>query len=88
MTQTCLHCQEPFAEYDTVVGVAIMQAAGVFGVFVPALAHLECDYRAKVGGIGHHLNHDYWCDQMHDPDGGRTYRQSALEVAAGHYGWN
>jgi hypothetical protein len=36
--------------------------------------------RTALGGIGHLENHAYWCKEMHDPDGGRTLRQSALEV--------
>jgi hypothetical protein len=33
-----------------------------------------------MGGIGHLTDHYYWCKQMNDPDGGFTYRQSALLV--------
>jgi hypothetical protein len=47
-----------------------------------ARAHRECLLRSVLGGIGHLEDHGYWCGQMHDPDGGRTYRQSALEVDA------
>lgn len=36
--------------------------------------------RSVASGIGHIEKHEYWCLQEHDPDGGRTYRQSALEV--------
>lgn len=43
-------------------------------------AHRECLLRNVMGGIGHLENHNYWCNEMHDPDGGRTYRQSGLEV--------
>lgn len=42
--------------------------------------HRECSLRGVLGGIGHHLNHAYWCGEMHDPDGGHTYRESALLV--------
>ena len=44
------------------------------------LAHRECLLRSVMGGIGHLEDHAYWCQDMGDPDGGRTYRQSALEV--------
>ena len=44
--------------------------------------HQECTYRNVVGGIGHLENHTLWCTHRGDPDGGRTYRQSALEVWA------
>jgi hypothetical protein len=44
--------------------------------------HRECALRNVVGGIGHIEDHAKWCGQIHDPDGGRTYRQSAIEVDA------
>jgi hypothetical protein len=44
------------------------------------LAHRECLLRSVIGGIGHLEDHAHWCLDMGDPDGGRTYRQSALEV--------
>jgi hypothetical protein len=44
--------------------------------------HKECGFRAVSGGIGHFEDHHYWCQTRHDPDGGRTRRQSALEVWA------
>lgn len=43
-------------------------------------AHRECMLRSAVGGIGHLIAHDWWCDIKHDPDAGLTYRQSALLV--------
>jgi hypothetical protein len=46
----------------------------------PGVAHRPCLLRSVVGGIGHLENHARWCLIEHDPDGGRTYRQSALEV--------
>jgi hypothetical protein len=42
--------------------------------------HRECALRDTLGGIGHHEDHARWCVQGHDPDGGRSRRQSALEV--------
>jgi hypothetical protein len=44
-------------------------------------AHRACMMRSVIGGIGHLEDHDFWCAVMNDPDGGRTYYQSALEVA-------
>lgn len=44
--------------------------------------HRECLLRAVTGGIGHLEDHDFWCLTMHDPDGGRTHRESALLVDA------
>lgn len=46
----------------------------------PLPVHRECAFRISMGGIGHFENHLYWCVEMHDPDGGRTARQSALAV--------
>ena len=44
--------------------------------------HKECGFRAVSGGIGHFEDHNYWCQTVHDPDGGRSVRQSSLEVWA------
>ena len=43
-------------------------------------AHSECLLRSVLGGIGHHEDHQRWCVQENDPDGGRSFRQSAIEV--------
>jgi hypothetical protein len=43
--------------------------------------HRECMYREVMGGIGHHEDHAHWCGYpLYDPDGGRTRRQSSIEV--------
>lgn len=42
--------------------------------------HRECSLRSVLGGIGHLRDHDHWCTRMGDPDGGRSYRESALAV--------
>jgi hypothetical protein len=44
------------------------------------LAHRECLLRSVMGGIGHLTDHWHWCVAMHDPDGGMSYRQSAIAV--------
>lgn len=44
------------------------------------LVHRECALRNVIGGIGHLTDHYLWCTINSDPDGGRTYRQSAIEV--------
>lgn len=44
------------------------------------MAHRECLLRSVMGGIGHLADHAHWCLTMHDPDGGYTYRESALLV--------
>lgn len=46
----------------------------------PLIAHRECAFRAVFGGIGHYLNHDFWCIEMGDPDGGLSYRESSLQI--------
>lgn len=46
------------------------------------LSHRACLLRMVLGGIGHLEDHAYWCTKMHDPDGGRTARQSGIEVLA------
>lgn len=43
-------------------------------------SHRECLLRSVLGGIGHLTDHEFWCNQMHDPDGGKTCRESALLV--------
>lgn len=48
----------------------------------PAPVHRECSFRSVMGGIGHWQDHYYWCIQHGDPDGGETYRESALKVWA------
>lgn len=42
--------------------------------------HRECSLRSVMGGIGHWNNHVAWCIDRHDPDGGYSYRESALMV--------
>jgi hypothetical protein len=68
---TCELCAEALTLRDDVVPMNPFQ-----------VAHRECLLRCVLGGIGHLENHELWCNQRHDPDGGRTYRQSALEVWA------
>lgn len=64
---TCQLCEQPVK-------------LGEQGKLLTMLAHRVCLLRSAMGGIGHLENHTYWCNQMHDPDGGRSYYQSALEV--------
>lgn len=79
MSIDCLLCSEPITDHPS---TCVPTALFVDGVFEPRLAHRECMLRSVTGGIGHHEDHAYWCVEMHDPDGGRSYRQSALEVDA------
>lgn len=74
----CPMCDEVIEEWDLFdpMGFNTEQHKGVM------MVHRDCLLRSVMGGIGHHENHEYWCKQIGDPDGGRTYRQSAKEVAA------
>lgn len=69
MPPNCILCSEP------------IESLNVVRIW-PGFAHQECGLREVLGGIGHHEDHSYWCLNVGDPDGGRSYRQSALEVTA------
>lgn len=43
-------------------------------------AHRACMVREVLGGIGHHIAHDYWCVDRGDPDAGLDRWQSAQLV--------
>lgn len=68
--EPCGLCDEPIVEGQ--------QGSFMNGGQVPV--HRECSLRSVLGGIGHHEDHQLWCVERRDPDGGRSYRQSALEV--------
>lgn len=53
--------------------------AGV--TFNPRDQHVACALRSTLGGIGHLMDHAYWCGERGDPDAGLSYRESALFVA-------
>lgn len=72
----CAWCCEPIGATDQ--GTLLATLTG------PEPIHRECGFRQVMGGIGHHEDHALWCGERHDPDGGRTARQSALEVWALH----
>lgn len=44
--------------------------------------HRECAFREVMGGIGHHLDHDKYCQGDDGPDGGVSKRTSSLMVWA------
>lgn len=67
----CGLCEEPLTPADDVRPL---------GGVPSGRAHRECLLRSVMGGIGHHENHLMWCIERGDPDGGRSYRASALEV--------
>ena len=73
----CVLCHDEIKESDqgSFMGTTDLTFAFTFGP-----VHRECSLRGVLGGIGHHLDHAYWCGEMHDPDAGFTYRQSALLV--------
>jgi hypothetical protein len=72
--ERCLLCDEPIE--------ADHQGSFVYDETGPRPVHQECSLRMVLGGIGHLEDHHRWCTGEGDPDGGRTYRQSALEVWA------
>ena len=74
----CALCEEPIAEGDQGSFMGTARLEQPFGAYGPV--HRECSLRGVLGGIGHHLNHTYWCGERHDPDGGFTYRESSLQV--------
>ncbi len=79
MNMDCVLCGERITDHPSMCA-PISTLVG--DVVENRLAHRECMVRSVTGGIGHLEDHDYWCVKMGDPDGGRTYRQSAIEVAA------
>ena len=79
MNMDCLLCGEPITDHPSLCAPTWSLEDGEWQ---QRLAHRECMLRSVTGGIGHLEDHDYWCVKMGDPDGGRTYRQSAIEVAA------
>ena len=42
--------------------------------------HRACGLRSVIGGIGHLIDHDHFCNTARDPDAGLDYRTSALLV--------
>jgi hypothetical protein len=70
----CPLCHEPVTDEQYTHPMMTLEGSG--------WAHRECLLRAVWGGIGHLEDHAHWCGRVGDPDGGRSYRQSALEVDA------
>jgi len=71
----CIWCDEVIVDGDQGTWHGALD-----GGFQPI--HRECALREVTGGIGHLTDHQQWCVEADDPDGGRTPRQSALEVWA------
>ena len=78
--EQCVWCEEAIQQGD--------QGSFMYGVWRDSLTprpiqpvHRECSLRSVIGGIGHLEDHAFWCKGPgNDTDGGRTKRQSALEV--------
>ena len=70
-TGICVYCDEAILPHDAWTPLNAAQ-----------YGHYECGLREVMGGIGHHLGHEYWCKQQHDTDAGLTHRQSAKMVVA------
>lgn len=73
--EPCVLCTELIGAGDQ--GSFMFTPEGVLGP-----VHRECSLRSVLGGWGHHADHALWCLERHDPDGGLTYRKSALAVWA------
>lgn len=71
--EDCVLCETPI-EVDHQGSFMHELGGGLRGV------HRECNLRSVVGGIGHLRDHARWCVREHDPDGGLSYRESALAV--------
>ena len=73
---TCCVCDEEILDGE------VLAPGLIFLDGVERRAHTECMLRSVIGGIGHHEDCSFWCGQMNDPDGGRSKRESARQVAA------
>jgi hypothetical protein len=83
--QECELCEEQIAEGDQgsfMGGWRWGTGEPAERVGVKSPVHRECSLRAVLGGIGHLTDHVGWCTELHDPDGGMSYRQSAIAVWA------
>jgi hypothetical protein len=82
--ERCLLCEEKIEEGQSGTYVSTMDADPLVGLRYAATepVHKECSLRSVLGGIGHHVKHDYWCKVRGDPNAGLTYRESALLVWA------
>lgn len=67
--RTCMSCRENFQEGDN-------------GAIMPNnyATHRECHLRSVVGGIGHLVDHSFFCHGELGTDAGLSYRASSLLV--------
>jgi hypothetical protein len=90
MMDNCLLCDEPIEpepmKYGSDSNTRSMTeiTTDVYGRPVGRMRqiHRECGLREVVGGVGHLVAHEYWCEQKHNPDAGFSYRESARIVWA------
>lgn len=68
----CMGCQEPIVQ-------------GENGCIYPTgfATHRECSLRGAIGGIGHLVDHAFYCSGI-GPDAGLSYRESAKLVWEWH----
>lgn len=71
----CMSCEEAIVE-------------GENGAIMPTgfATHRECALRSALGGIGHLVDHGFYCRGELGPDAGLSYRLSALLVWEWHHG--
>jgi hypothetical protein len=68
-----MYCQEHFEEGDN-------------GAIMPTgfAQHRECGLRGVMGGIGHIVDHEFFCHGPLGTDAGLSYRASAMLVWNAH----
>jgi hypothetical protein len=75
MNRKCPLCGEIVGYHDSIGTPLLDLATGEWDY-----PHRECGLRSVIGGIGHLIDHQLWCVERGDPDGGLTYRLSAQAV--------
>lgn len=71
----CLFCDEEILDGEDLSPLSFFDIEGN-----AQKAHIECSLRSVLGGYGHHINHEYWCLKMGDPDAEMSYRDSSRMV--------
>lgn len=77
--ENCVLCLEPIEADDRGVFMPHAQKSDCTALHP---AHRECALCMTTSGIGHHLDHDFWCLNVGDPHAGLGYRESARRVWA------
>ena len=67
--EKCMFCLVPVREGDQ----GLVNYAGV-------PQHRECGMRSALGGIGHQVDHEHYCEGELGTDAGLSYRDSSLLV--------